>query len=804
MASSQANCFHCLQPVPTGVALTVDYHQQPQAVCCAGCQAVAETILEKGLGAYYKHRDPDKPLNTPILPDQLDNTEVYDHPDLQKEFVRDLSGDKQQATLTVDNISCSACAWLIERELTAVEGVQRALVNLSSQRLQLIWDPTSVSLSELIKRLAAIGYNAKPFQPNQQEQQFSRQRKAFVRRLGLAGLATMQVMMLAFALYFGVVSDLAAETQQYLWVVSLLFATPVILYSAQPFYMGALRGLQAGQLSMDLPVSIALLGAYSASVYAVFTGGQGEVYFESISMFTFFLLTGRYLELLAKEKALRFATNRLTLMPQLATREIGDSTESVAVKQLQPDDVVRVKAGETLPADGILLTQSATVDESLLTGESVPNRKYLGQTVVAGSINQTRPIRVKVTAAAQQTVLAGIVSMQDSALAEKPKVQQVIDRVASYFVKTILAVATVTFFSWWWLQPEHALWVTLAVLVATCPCALSLAAPTAITGTIHRLNRRGVLLKGAQVLESVAPLNIVCFDKTGTLTEGKFSLVDRIDHKTGATSQVVSVDDVVSAMEQPSEHPLAKPLKALSQTPVALQDLDNHPGFGLSATDHHNNQFRLGSPAFIRQWHPNAQLTEGYTVVLANSDQVLAEFKVSDSLRPGAQHTIEHLKSMNIRPVVLSGDESSHVSAIANRLAIDEAYAQQTPADKLAFIKRLQRQGHTVWMIGDGINDGPVLAQSHLSMTFANASDLAKTAADVVVLSERLDRLLDVISSAKLSRKIMRQNFAWAIMYNIAILPFAALGWVAPWAAALGMSLSSLLVIVNSLRLYRV
>ncbi|HAD48315.1 MAG TPA: copper-translocating P-type ATPase, partial [Idiomarina sp.] len=486
-------CFHCLQPIPRGVELTVDYEQQPRRVCCAGCQAVAETIIEHGLSAYYKHRDLDKPQQTPILPDELSNLDVYDHPDVQREFVRVLDGDMQQAALTVSNITCSACAWLIERELQAITGVDKAVVNLSSQRLQVIWDPNQVSVSEMIKRLAGIGYQALPFQPNQQEQQFSRQRKGFIRRLGLAGLATMQVMMLAFALYFGVVSDLDETTRDYIWAVSLVFATPVILYSAQPFYMGALRALQAKQLNMDVPVSIALLGAYTASVYAVFKG-TGEVYFESISMFTFFLLSGRYLELLAKERALRFATNRLTLMPQLATRETEQGNESIAVKQLQQGDVIVVNPGETIAADGELLSAEAWVDESLLSGESLPNRRVTGQTVVAGSINQQSAIRIKVTAAAQQTVLAGIVAMQDSALAEKPQVQQVIDKVAGYFVSGILVIATLTFLSWWWIQPEHALWVTLAVLVATCPCALSLAAPTAITGTIHRLNRQGILV----------------------------------------------------------------------------------------------------------------------------------------------------------------------------------------------------------------------------------------------------------------------------------------------------------------------
>lgn len=794
----QHTCFHCLQPIPKGVELTVEFEQQPQQVCCAGCQAVAETIIEHGLSAYYKHRDLDKPQQTPLLPEQLTDLDVYDHPDVQREFVRQLDGQLRQAALTVSNITCSACAWLIERELQHNPGIHKAVVNLSSQRLQVTWDPQQLSISDMIRQLAHIGYQALPFQPNQQEQRFSQQRKGFIRRLGLAGLATMQVMMLAFALYFGVVSDLDDTTREYIWAVSLLFSTPVILYSAQPFYKGALRALQAKQLNMDVPVSIALLGAYTASVYAVFKG-SGEVYFESISMFTFFLLSGRYLELLAKERALRYATNRLTLMPQLANRETADGTESVAVKQLQNGDVIVVNPGETIAADGQLLSAEAWVDESLLTGESVPNRRTQGQTVVAGSINQQSAIRLKVTAAAQQTVLAGIVAMQDSALADKPRVQQVIDKVASYFVSAILLIATLTFLTWWWFAPEHALWVTLAVLVATCPCALSLAAPTAITGTIHRLNRQGILVKGSQVLESVKSLDVVCFDKTGTLTGGQFKLVDRLD-----TTDVAINNTLISGMELFSEHPLALPLKQLSDRPAQFSEQVNMlPGLGLEAITDTGERIRIGSPAFIRQWHPEFKAEPRFNVILASQQQVMAQLQIEDELRQDAQATIQALQQQGVQTLLISGDERTRVAAVADTLQIDDYYAEQKPEQKLSIIKQLQQQGKTVWMVGDGLNDGPVLAQAHLSMTFASASDLAKTAADVVILSDKLDSVNEVIASAQKSRAIMRQNFSWALLYNVSILPVAALGIIAPWVAALGMSLSSLLVIANSLRLYR-
>ncbi|RXS44433.1 cadmium-translocating P-type ATPase [Idiomarina sp. 29L] len=788
-------CFHCLQPVPRGVDLTVRYRGEEKAVCCAGCEAVANTIIQHNLDAYYQHRD-EKPLETPLLPDELKQLTLYDHPDIQKEFIRDTGDNIQIATLTVENITCGACGWLIEQELMRLQGVHKAVVNVSSRRLQVHWNDSALKLSEILQTLARIGYKALPFQPNEAEHQYEKQRKGYIKRLGVAGIATMQVMMVAFGLYFGVGGDLSESLQRFLWVVSLVFATPVILYSAQPFYAGALRGLQASKLNMDIPVSIALLGAYSASVYATITN-TGEVYFESISMFTFFLLTGRFLELLAKEKALRFATNRLTLLPKLAVREVGEGTEEIAVRQLKVGDIIRVKPGETLPADGNLLTDKAQVDESLLTGESRPASKIKGAKVVAGSLNQSSPIRVEVTEVAQQTVLAGIIAMQDAALADKPKVQQVIDKVAGYFIAGILLTATVTFLAWWFINPEHALWVTLAVLVATCPCALSLAAPTALTGIIHRLNNDGILLKNADVIESVKSLKTVFLDKTGTLTEGKFKLLSKRDYAKSHHN-----DALTAGLESHSEHPIAAPLKQLSVQPVSFESVENYQGLGLEGIAN-GVRYRIGSRTFIQQWHPQHQPDGQHQVVLASEAQVLAEYHVDDQLRSGASETIATLKQQGYTPIIVSGDSKDRVENVANRLGIKKWHGETKPEDKLSLIIDAQSSGQTVWMVGDGINDSPVLAQADLSMTFSSASDLAQTSADIILMGESLWQIETVIKGATKVRSIMRQNFSWALLYNVSILPFAALGFVAPWAAALGMSLSSLLVIANSLRLYK-
>lgn len=554
-------CFHCLQPIPADVAIDVEVAGKPREVCCHGCQAVAGTIAAHGLTHFYQFRDISNPTSVELVPAELQALEAYDNHELQQRFVQSAdSGTSRQITLSVDGMTCAACAWLIEREVMRCNGVLQVGVNATTERVQIRWNPEQVRLSELLKAIHGIGYKALPFQQDMAEQDFSRKRKQYVKRLGVAGLATMQVMMIAVGLYFGAVSDLTSDMQLFLWWVSLAFATPVILYSAQPFYISALRSIQASRPNMDVPVSIALLGAYSASAYATFTA-QGEVYFESVSMFTLFLLTGRYIELLAKQRAVSVAANLVKLLPAIAERERNEATEQVLVQQLQLGDIIRVKAGATLPVDGTLLSSQAQVNESLMTGESRPVLKQHGDTMLAGSVNQSQSVRMEVTATQHDTVLAGIVALQDSALASKPKLARMADKIASVFVWRLLIVAALTFFIWSWIDPAKAFWVTLAVLVATCPCALSLAAPTAVTGAIHRLNKQSVLVRNGDILESLQQIKTVIFDKTGTLTTGRFELHNQHYYSTNTAA----INNIVASIESYSEHPLAAPLQQLGK-----------------------------------------------------------------------------------------------------------------------------------------------------------------------------------------------------------------------------------------------
>lgn len=801
----EGHCFHCLQPLPKDGGYKVTVAGQSQAVCCYGCQAVAQTIEEQGLLHFYQFRDTSNPLQVPLLPEELQQLEAYDQKDLQEQFTQVDDAGMRSTTLSVEGMTCAACAWLIEQQLMRLNGVHNAQVNATTERVSIRWDEQQVKLSSLLQEIAGLGYRALPFQAATQEQDFKRRRRYFVRRIGIAGLATMQVMMIAVALYFGMVDELDDNLRQFFWWISLLFATPVLLYSAQPFYLSALRSIQARQLNMDVPVSLALLSAYGASAYATVINA-GEVYFESVSMFTFLLLVGRYLELLAKQRAIATAANLVKLLPATAQREVAPGQfESVAVSKLNVGDVVQVLAGQTLPADGELLSHETEINESMLTGESVPVLHQQGSQVLAGTLNQTQPIRVRVFATQQSTVMAKIAALQDQALANKPRLAERAERLANQFVKQLLILAALTFLVWSFIDPAEAFWVTLAVLVATCPCALALAAPTAVTGVIHRLNRYGIILRNTDVIETLREVKTVVLDKTGTLTSGQFALSER-QYPNGNAERA---DSLAKALESYSEHPLAEPFKALDLDSAKLQldDVEVHLGAGISATWYASPstdpvKVRIGAPRFIGEWHPEVTEQAEANVVLATESEVFAFYKVEDHIRDDALSTLNQLREQGFELIMLTGDKYANAKRVADQLNISTFKAECLPADKLAYVQGQQQHG-PVLMIGDGINDGPVLAQADVSMTFGQAADLARQAADVVAMRNEFAAVAQLITHTAQSRRILRQNISWALVYNLGIIPIAVLGLVTPYIAAIGMSISSLLVLANSLRLYR-
>ncbi|MFQ2328316.1 heavy metal translocating P-type ATPase [Aeromonas dhakensis] len=798
-----SGCFHCGEPVPAGSRYALEIKGIVQPMCCPGCQAVAETILECGLASYYEHRTAPGTKGE-LVPEELAALTHYDLAEVQQDFVTDSatgSHKVREIQLTVEGLTCAACAWLIERHLGNLTGLHYINVNTTTHRARIKWDPDRLSLSDILKGFAKIGYRAYPFQTHQQEALYAKEVRSYMFRLALAGLGSMQVMMCAVALYMDLFISVEEEFMVYFKWISLLLSTPIMIYSAQPFYVGAWRSLRQGHLSMDVSVSLALIGAFVASMWAT-VFNTGEVYYDSITMFVFFLLLGRFLELRARRKASESSSNLARLVPIMATRLDEDGEHEVAAKTLQVGDRVRVLAGATLPADGTILLGQASLNESMLTGEQLPLLKQAGDAVYAGTINTDAPLEIRVSHRIEESRLAQIMRLQDHALDDKPAIAQMADVLSRHFILVLLFIAAGVWIFWHFHQPEQAFWVTLAVLVATCPCALSLATPTALTSATARLTRAGILLRRGHVLDVLTRANRIVMDKTGTLTTGNISLT--------STETLGNFDEarclaIARALEAYSEHPIARAFRSnAADDAVLLAASKVAPviGHGIEGVieGHH---YRLGSARWLGISDAHEAQADGLVIYLADEDQALARFLLTDTLRPDAKALIQAFKAAGLKTTILTGDSSAQADEVARELGVDELIKGVTPDGKLTYLKEHEARGDISIMVGDGINDAPVLAGAHASFAMAGGTDLAKNSADAILLADDLSRLLDARALALRTRKIIKENFAWSIGYNLLVLPLAASGWLPPYVAAAGMSLSSLIVVTNSMRLNR-
>ncbi|TMN90548.1 copper-translocating P-type ATPase [Pseudoalteromonas phenolica] len=787
------SCFHCLEPIPAGFDDHIEFEGKNEAVCCIGCKAVAETIISQGMTDYYKFRTDSAGKVETLVPEQLNFIKSYDNQEIQDDFVTH-QGDLSEVLLSVEGISCAACAWLIEKQLLALPGVARVDVNTSTYRAMILWNKEKILLSEIIKALMEIGYKAYPFQADDEAAQKQATAKAYIRRLGVAGLMTMQVMMFAFAMYFGMFSGMEEDFEQYFRWISLVLATPVILYSALPFLTNAVNGLKAKQLNMDLPVSLAIFGAYGASAYATVME-VGEVYFESICMFTFLLLLGKYLEFRARLKASEFTANLQKLLPLTARKLLDDGTEDViAARNLKLNDRVLIKAGETIAADGIVIDGSSTVDESMMTGEHLPVKKQLNSQVFAGTVNHDGLMTIEINKIGQNTLLNQIIRLQYNALSKRPKLVEVTDKVAQWFVACLLVFASMTAIGWYQIDPEQAFWVTIAVLVATCPCALSLAIPTALTCAVATLTKKGILIKEAHVLETLTKLTRVAFDKTGTLTEGKFSIAKTVLFSSEFTEEKALA--LSASLEKYSEHPIAAAFLEHASEYHELNDVTVHPGIGISAklgTD----EFSLGKTGWFGVRDSQAQAT------LFINQKPIADFYLTDKVRSSASSVIEHLKSSGLTCHMLTGDSSNAGETLSKQLNLDSYQSNCSPEEKQTAVESWSKNNEVVAMIGDGVNDSPVFNSAHLSVAMETGADISKNTADVVLLKSDLNSINTLREVAITTRLIVKQNLAISLCYNGSILPLAAFGLIPPWIAVIGMTTSSIVVICNSLRLLK-
>ena len=795
-------CFHCGEPVPAGSPYRIVFLGEPKDACCLGCEAVAQTIIDSGNADYYRLRT-DLPKTPEAALEELKNLKLYDLPEVQASFVRS-EGEVREASLILEGIVCAACVWLNERHLHRLPGVLAADINFSTRRARVRWDDSRIRLSDILKSIADIGYHAYPFDTSRQEELFRKERNTAIRRLAIAGLGMMQVMMYAVPTYLASEDTMSRDIEALMRFASMILTTPVVFYSAWPFFQGAWRDLRLLRAGMDVPVALGVGAAFAASVYGSFVG-SAEVYFDSVTMFVFFLLTGRFLEMSARKRSAEAAESLVKLIPAAARRlpgfPVGREEEIVAAVKLAPGEHVLVGPGESFPADGAVAEGRSSVDESLLTGESHPVVKHPASPVIGGTLNLESPLVVRVEKVGADTVLSGIVRLLDRALAEKPKLAQVADRVAAWFVLALLLVAAAVAGIWFVVDASRAFWITVSVLVVSCPCALSLATPAALTAALGRLTRMGLLSTRGHALETLARATDFVFDKTGTLTTGEFKLLD-VEVLRGDRAGALAL---ASALEQGATHPVAAALREASETerPAAGQ-LAYVPGRGVQGLVD-GRSYRLGAPEFVGDAPLAGRFAAGVTVVgLADETGVLAWFALGDALRPQARQLAADLKALGVTLHLYSGDRLENVAGLAAELGIGDARGALLPEDKLALVRGLQEAGAIVAMTGDGVNDAPVLAQAQVSIAVDQGAEAAQAAADMVLLSSEIGRLADGVRLARRTQTVIRQNLAWSALYNALAIPAAALGYVTPWLAGIGMSLSSLLVVLNAMRLSRI
>ena len=804
MAERRA-CFHCGLPVPAGLDLTARIDGEDRPMCCHGCKAVAELIGASGFDAYYRFREA-PPGDAPAPPPGDDaHWHGFDDPETLPLFAATRTDGAREAVLHVEGLYCSACSWLLENVLRRLPGVTEITVNTASSRLHVVWQPEATRFSAILGTIERLGYRPHPQSLTEAYSPRHHERRQALKRLLVAGVGMMQVMMFAVALYAGAFQGIDPEMRRFLVWVSALVTTPVVFYSGRPFFQSAWRGLVSGRPGMDLPVSIAVGGAYAASLYAA-VSGHGEVYFDSATMFVFFLSLGRFLEMSARHGATERSAAIGQLLPDTVRRitdERGGGEEIIAVARLRAGDRFALRPGERVPADARILRGRASLDESLITGESEPVSRGSGDEVTAGSINLDGALTLTAERVGQDTMLAAISRLLERAQAERPAVAVLADRVASWFVVGVLILAATTGAVWWWIEPGIAFPAALAVLVVTCPCALSLATPAALAAANTALADRGILITRSRALEGLAQFDRIVFDKTGTLTRGRPALERIVPLADGADADRCLA--IAARLESGSEHPLARAFPRRGDTPTDLRPV---PGRGIEGSVD-GVLYRIGSAEFVGEAARDAagQIETGPASTLVflgdGEGRALAAFELRDSLRDDAAAVVEALREAGIATAIASGDRPRTVADIAGRLGIDDARGDLRPEDKLAWVRRLQAAGEKVALVGDGINDAPVLAGADVSVAMGAGTTLAQSSADAVLLGDSLAPLLTAVELSRRTHRIIRQNIGWAIGYNVLAVPLAASGLLAPWMAAIGMSASSLLVVLNALRLRR-
>jgi Cu2+-exporting ATPase len=768
-------CLHCGDAVPGAGPF-----------CCHGCEGAYSLINTLGLGRYYQRRSLDNPAQR-MRPDE--SRAVAD----PSAWVVDRGDGTAQLSLMVEGLQCGACVWLIEQSLLREAGVVQARVSLSTRRLTLAWRRGEADPAALVGLVQRLGYRLVPFDPVLLKSADDAESKALLRAMAVAGFAAGNIMLLSVSVWAGHAEGMEPGTRDLFHWISALIAIPVVFYAGQPFFRSALNALRARRSNMDVPISLAIILAPAISLFETFHSGE-HAYFDSAVTLLFFLLIGRYLDRRARARA-RLAAEQLAALGATAATLLEDdgSTRDVQPATLRAGQRVLVSAGTRVPVDGVVESGSSDLDLGLLTGESAPVLRQAGDEVYAGTLNLTGPLRIVTHQAGTGTLLAEIIRLMEAAEARRGRYVQIADRVARYYSPVVHATALLTFLGWTLLGGmawQPALLIAVAVLIITCPCALALAVPVVQVVASQRLMKGGVLLKSGDALERLREVDHVVFDKTGTLTSGDLRL---------ATGHDPALLARASALAAGSRHPLARAIRRADPKAPAADGVTEIPGSGLEQRTT-EGLWRLGSHAFVGRPDDG---TTSLSLWLAGPGIDPTRFTFVDDLRPEAREAVARLAASGCTVEICSGDRPAAVAAVAQRLGISQWQGGLQPADKLRHLQDLAARGKRVLMVGDGLNDAPALAAASVSMAPATGTDVSQAAADIVFQGASLQAVPEALGLSRVADRLMRQNLALALCYNLAAVPLAILGMVTPLVAALAMSSSSILVIVNALRLSR-
>lgn len=817
MQSSGASlvCDHCLLLVQERDAVFEAGPLGKKVFCCTACRAIHRMIREEGLQDFYRTRDWGSAGIPEPLRDQRSaiQQDVADAEERLRPFIRG-EGMVKEAEVLIDGIRCASCVWLNEKVLERTTGVLAARVNFATHGAFVRWDSARTSLSLILGRLRSIGYLARPYTPAVREAAFREQDRDLLVRFGTAAFFSMQLMLISFGLYAGFFQGIDPASKRWLAFLSFLLTTPVLFYSGYPFLSGAFRGLHNRTLNMDVLISLGAVSSYLLSIRNVLSGG--EVYFDTSAMIITLILLGRFLENSAKRKASSAVSRLMALQPQEARVVRAGERIMLSVSSVVRGDRVEVRPGEKVPLDGIVIEGRSEIDESLVTGESLPVEKTIGSTVFGGSLNGLGSLVIEVTGVGRETMLARIARLVESAQAATAPIQRVADRVSAWFIPLVLIAAAGT---WWhWSGRTGAgepILNAVAVLVIACPCALGLATPVAILAGTSCASRKGILIKGGEALERLRSINAMMLDKTGTVTTGKMEVTEIRNAEFGMREEKIDLLQYAASVEQRSEHLVgAAIVRYAKEKRTDLLDVKNFeakPGRGVQALVQ-GSLIRVGTRRFLEEAgmlvdagiisEAGALETDGKAVVWIAKDNTLLGFiSVKDEPKPDAVQTTERLRELGIDVTMITGDNQNTAESVGKAVGVRNVIAGVLPAGKVEEVQRLRRAGKVVAMVGDGINDAPALAAADVGMAMASGTDIAAESSSVVLMRPDLSCVVQAIDISQRTFRIIRQNLFWAFAYNIAAIPLAMAGILSPIVAAAAMAASSVTVVLNSLRL---